>query len=232
MESFMTVILKCSDCGGDRKLTKGSAYETTRLGKTLCRRCARKVGKPKISKYASLIKRGDVFKSWTVIGDFSGNGSYIECKCSCGRVQMLRACNLLNGTNRQCKKCSVRERSSNWKGVGKIPRTAFTVIKLRAGARNKKFDITIEYMSELFEAQGGRCAMSGLPISFGTEGKNLSTALGTASLDRINSSLGYIEGNVQWVHKHINSMKNAHTTDEFIQLCREVVNYNDKNRIT
>lgn len=230
MEIFMTTILKCTNCNADRVLTDESAYEATRLGKTLCRRCANKLGKPKISKYAQLVKIGDVFGQWTVIGNFLGNGSFIECICSCGTIRKLRAYELLDGTKTQCRKCSVRDKSANWKGVGKIPHSTFTIIKLRAEARNKKFDVTIEYLSELFDIQNGKCALSGLPISFGVEGKNLSNAIGTASLDRIDSSLGYIKGNVQWVHKHINSMKNAYTTEYFIQLCKEVVFYNDKNR--
>jgi len=41
----------------------------------------------------------------------------------------------------------------------------------------------------------------------------------TASLDRINNDLGYIEGNVQWVHKDVNRMKWAFTQDRFLELC-------------
>ena len=227
----MTTILKCSNCNSDRVMTYESAYEATRLGKTLCRKCANKLGKPKISKYASIIKRGDVFGNWTVVGDFLGNGSWVACECVCGTVKKARAYKLLDGTHhRQCRKCSVGDKSSNWKGVDKLPMSVFTKIKLRAGARNKTFELTAKYLSDLYETQDGKCALSGLPIYFGEEGKNLSNTLGTASLDRIDSSIGYVEGNVQWVHKHINSMKNAHRTDYFIQLCKEVVTYNDTNR--
>lgn len=230
MEIFMTTILKCSNCNADRVLTTAGAYEAARLGRTMCQPCARKLGKRRISKYAALIKPGDMFGQWTVTGEFLGNGSYIECTCSCGNIKKLRASELLDGTTTQCKKCSVREKSSNWRGVGKVPRTVFTTIKLRANARNKKFDITLEYISNLYDQQGGKCALSGLPISFGEDGKNLSYAIGSASLDRIDSSIGYVEGNVQWVHKHVNSMKNAYDMEYFIQLCREVITHYDKNR--
>ena len=228
----MKVTIKCSSCGGDRIMTKESAYETARLGKTLCRKCSRVTAKPKISKYAAMVSRGDIFGSWEVVGDFLGNGTYIDCRCSCGSIKKIRANHLLDGTKTQCKKCSVREKSPNWRGVGSIPATAFTNIKLRAKARNKNFTVTIEYLSKMFDSQNGKCAISGLPISFGEVGKNLSNAIGTASLDRIDSSIGYVEGNVQWVHKYINSMKNSHSMEYFIQLCREVVSYNDSNRTT
>lgn len=229
----MSVILKCSNCGCDRILTKESAYESTRLGKTLCVGCARKIRKPKISKYATLVKKGDVFGNWTVIGDFLGNGTWIECKCTCGNSKMIRAYKLLDGTHStQCRLCSVRHKSSNWKGVGKLPRSAYTTVRLRAKNRNKKFKVSLGYLATLFDNQNGKCALTGIPIQFGEDGKNLSNALGTASLDRIDSAQGYVTGNVQWVHKHINSMKNEHSTEYFIQLCKEVVSYNDSNRVT
>ena len=48
----------------------------------------------------------------------------------------------------------------------------------------------------------------------------------TASLDRIDSNLGYVKGNVQWVHKHINVMKNIFNQDMFIFLCNQVTKTN------
>ena len=47
----------------------------------------------------------------------------------------------------------------------------------------------------------------------------------TASLDRIDSNKGYIKGNVQWVHKDVNTMKMDHTQEEFIKICTMVANH-------
>ena len=46
----------------------------------------------------------------------------------------------------------------------------------------------------------------------------------TASLDRIDSSKGYIEGNVQWVHKSVNIMKCDFSSDIFIGICNQISN--------
>jgi hypothetical protein len=54
------------------------------------------------------------------------------------------------------------------------------------------------------------------------EHKYSATSKVTASLDRIDSSKGYVEGNVQWVHKRINIMKNDLSDSEFIEWCRVV----------
>ncbi len=45
----------------------------------------------------------------------------------------------------------------------------------------------------------------------------------TASLDRIDSRLGYEPGNIQWVHKDVNQMKWHLSNDRFIEVCRAVV---------
>jgi hypothetical protein len=47
----------------------------------------------------------------------------------------------------------------------------------------------------------------------------------TASLDRIDSSKGYIEGNLQWVHKDVNIMKMDLSQVEFIDYCVKVALY-------
>jgi hypothetical protein len=78
--------------------------------------------------------------------------------------------------------------------------------------------LTIEQAWELYQKQEGKCALSGLPIFFPATNKGEFTA----SLDRIDSSKGYIEGNVQWVHKDINIMKNKFPQDYFIKICKLV----------
>lgn len=48
----------------------------------------------------------------------------------------------------------------------------------------------------------------------------------TISLDRIDSTKGYIEGNVQWVHKSVNIMKSTLTQEQFINFCKLVAENN------
>ena len=78
--------------------------------------------------------------------------------------------------------------------------------------------ITIQQAWELFLAQGRKCALSGEPIAF----PRINAEKGTASLDRIDSNLGYVLGNVQWVHKDVNIMKNKFDQDYFIGLCVKI----------
>ena len=46
-----------------------------------------------------------------------------------------------------------------------------------------------------------------------------------ASLDRIDSNLGYIEGNVQWVTYRANVSKHTMTMTELYEFCKKVLNH-------
>ena len=93
--------------------------------------------------------------------------------------------------------------------------------KILEGAKRRRLEFTItpDYIQSLFDKQQGRCALSGLPLKLKTRYKDSEY---TASLDRIDSSIGYIPGNVQWVHKHINKMKMEFDNDYFIECCRQI----------
>jgi hypothetical protein len=110
-----------------------------------------------------------------------------------------------------CQHKNRGHRSTRFTGYKEITGKYWASIKNNAGARDHLFDIKIEYVYGLFIEQNKRCAMSGVLLGFGEHR--------TASLDRINSDLGYVKNNVQWVHKTVNKMKNTLSSKEFISWC-------------
>lgn len=153
-----------------------------------------------------------------------------KTRCDCGNEGRAGGQNLRTGKIRSCG-CSRWRKGSDhhqWGGYGKISGAKWRLIQNRSRYRKSRqtqsFDITIEYAWELYERQRGRCALTGLPIGFGEKQSDPETA----SLDRIDSKLGYVVGNVQWVHKDINRMKNAFDQDYFIAMCRAVSAHADK----
>lgn len=46
-----------------------------------------------------------------------------------------------------------------------------------------------------------------------------------ASLDRIDSTKGYIEGNVRWVNKDYNMLKCDLTDDQLLEMCTTIVKH-------
>jgi hypothetical protein len=116
----------------------------------------------------------------------------------------------------------IKSKSINWSGYKDITGTYWGSVKKSAKERNLEFNISIYYIWNLFLSQNEKCSLSGIPIYFNQNSQEFKTSQ-TASLDRIDSSKGYIEGNVQWVHKEINFMKRNLHDNEFIELCRKVV---------
>jgi hypothetical protein len=88
-------------------------------------------------------------------------------------------------------------------------------IKTRIKRSNMDCDITKEYINQLFENQKGRCALSGLEI---TLPKTWRDRKYTASLDRINSDIGYLKDNLVTCCWDCNRLKSdKYTYEEFIQ---------------
>lgn len=104
--------------------------------------------------------------------------------------------------------------------------TLFKKIKSNALKRKLSFELTVEDMWDLFLQQDEKCAITGVNINMLNANINNNYHLQTASLDRKDSSKGYIKGNVQWVHKVINSLKSDFNNDEFISLCHLVATTN------
>lgn len=163
--------------------------------------------------------RGKVFGDLSVLdfSEVSRNGHYrYFVRCSCGTEKTVFGTHLLKGTTTHCG-CKTDRSSANFKGHKKVGLTYFSsLIRGANGGKGRKpvdFSLTLEYIGDLLEEQGYKCKLSGLTIC----AKN-----NTASLDRIDSSLGYTEGNVQWLHKDINMMKRHYNQDYFIHLCKKV----------
>ena len=146
-----------------------------------------------------------------------------ECLCDCGNTHVTAGTHLRRGATTSCGcigKSGVH--NPNWSGYEGISGSVWVNIyngRRRKCRDNLEFTITKEYAWELFLKQEGKCALTGQLLSLDTSSR-------TASLDRIDSAKGYIEGNVQWVHSDINFMKRNFSQDYFIDLCRKVNDYN------
>lgn len=110
------------------------------------------------------------------------------------------------------------------KKFGDIHKSYIYLLKNRAKIKNLEFDLDGEYLWSLFIKQNRKCALSGITLVFPKAWGAKSKTKITASLDRIDSKLGYVKGNVQWVHKTINMMKMDMTDQDFIYLCKQVAN--------
>lgn len=162
---------------------------------------------------------GMIFGDLYVVGvsEISRNGHYrYHVKCSCGAEKTVFGTHLIQKHTKHCG-CKTPRNSSNWQGCKGVGKTYWSQVKTGAnGGRGRKtisFEVSLEFIADLLEAQNYKCALSGLPIS---------AVEGTASLDRVDSSKGYTQDNVQWLHKDINMMKRHYNQDYFIHMCKLV----------
>lgn len=193
--------------------------------------------KKKLCLYKGKSYLGQVINYWKVLSYHStkikpsGSAVLWLCECTkCGKQKEQFPYNIFSGKSKSCYECSMKdnrgEQNHNWKGVGKIPQTLLTGVRIQAKARNISVKIDGEYLNDLWLLQKEKCALTGLPLIMDARTRNRTPWSNTASLDRIDSSIGYVPGNVQWVHPIINMMKNQFSQEQFIHFCRCVAEHN------
>lgn len=86
--------------------------------------------------------------------------------------------------------------------------------------KNKKFkyfNITLEYLLELWENQKGICPYTKVKMNLPESVDATRNSPKCASLDRIDPSKGYIKGNVQFITQFVNLGKNKYPSEEIYQ---------------
>lgn len=117
-----------------------------------------------------------------------------------------------------CKKCANAKLENN-SHIGfykDVLRKSFAhKYKTNAELRGILWNVSFEYLADLLIEQDFKCALTGWDI-------HAMDVNSPASLDRIDSSVGYVEGNLQWVYSKVNMMKQHYSQDDFISVCKAV----------
>jgi hypothetical protein len=200
------VLVKC-DCGEEFKIQT-----------LILKRKGQKCFKCKFNTDSAVVI-GQTYTKLEVVGfTIQKKKKMALCKCICNAIICARPDQLVNGITKHCG-C---QHKANWRGIELLSQSFIGRIIRNAQKRKILFNVTNEYLWQLYQKQNGKCALSGLNIPFGKSTKDSNDA----SLDRIDSSVGYIEGNIQWVHKDINKMKMELKQNRFIELCKLISNKN------
>ena len=162
--------------------------------------------------------------------DRFGDGLWVwECSL-CGtrgnipaKVSVIR-----QGTLAKC--CWQRQTgtsSPNWTGYKDISGSALRVYRENALSRGLEWSVDGRILWDIWLRQEGKCALTGIPLIMPPGGSRAKRreGVGTASLDRIDSTQGYSESNLQWVHKMVNRMKSDFSEQEFVAMCKSVAAY-------
>lgn len=111
-------------------------------------------------------------------------------------------------------KISIRNKGNSYAKKGN-----FTYYLNKARNRKHDSDLTEEYLQKLWKEQEGKCVYSNIKMNLYNKESKLPI---TASLDRIDSSLGYIKGNVQFICLSLNLAKNNFDNDIFIKFLSQL----------
>jgi len=152
-----------------------------------------------------------------------------SCQCECGNTTNVLLTHLRQGNTMSCG-CDIPigKAHKQWNGIGEMSGAFWYDHIIKSSNGNKKrrkieLNITKEYVWELFLKQNKKCALSGIILKFPERAKDKSW---TASLDRIDNCKGYIEGNVQWLHKDVNMLKRTYSQKYLIELCKLITKNN------
>lgn len=217
---MIEVDLICCVCG------QGYRLKTKRCTRLTCsKKCAYELKSINLNKKRKDVT-GFVFGKLTIIcedGRLHGKVAY-KCQCECGIIKRIANYDLFGknkkyptvscGCNNPSKKTGPK--SIQWRGTENISGSYYDGIKRGAENRKISFDIDINIMDDLLVSQNFKCALTG---------KQISVVEKTASLDRINSKIGYTVDNIQWVEKRINRLKNNFTENELFEMCYNLLNH-------
>lgn len=112
-----------------------------------------------------------------------------------------------------------------WAGVSGRSKDCYSIFRptlnsIRGRRDKKEVDLSLIYLKEVWESQKGICPYSGIKLKLSSWNKKKTPT--TASLDRIDSSKGYVEGNVQFVSVMANFAKSDFTHEQMMMFCESI----------
>lgn len=157
-------------------------------------------------------------------------------KCKCGEDN---PCNFSGRHKSTCKKCMAIKSRDRYRNLSKEDKVKYidnaknnfsewvadnplqyrlNLAKSRAKNKGLKFDLTLDYLNELLFNQKGRCPYTNVILSHTENKLSNSGGIETISIDRIDSKLGYVRGNVELVSSLVNIMKNDMNKEDFLNV--------------
>lgn len=129
--------------------------------------------------------------------------------------------------DRRCKECKSLQRkkrlfmNNTIKSPYELLDHRYLSLCDRAKRNGLVVDITKQDLYDLWDNQQGKCALSGIEMTYISNCGRIPT---NVSVDRIDSSKGYIKGNVQLVCMAVNQMKNDLDTQTLLMFCNAIIN--------
>lgn len=153
-----------------------------------------------------------------------GKGYYCKFECICGKIFDSRLSKVLCRVDKSCgcmcnshKIQSLKDDRGQFYGLEVLLKKT----KERCIRKSIYIDINFSDLLKQWKKQKGKCFYTGEELFLP------STDIGRydekiASIDRIDSNIGYIPGNIQFVLKDVNFLKWTLSHERFIEMCHLV----------
>ena len=105
-------------------------------------------------------------------------------------------------------------------------RPILKMLRDRVKRKPRDFNLTLEYLKEIWDKQNGKCPFTNFDLELRTYKNDSRLNIKSASLDRIDNSKGYVQGNVRFVSVMFNFARNKFSDEEVIEFAQAVI----KNR--
>ena len=150
-------------------------------------------------------------------------------KCASWKVVNLfnKSKHVFGGYSKSCKACwsgymKTAEEKRHKKVLSEVmsrrsASAAVAAAKSRAKRKGLPFNITPEYMVELFSKQSGLCYFSNIPMK-----REEGLQIYSPSIDKLDPDRGYVKDNVAWVIYGVNSFKQNLKESEFMALAKSI----------
>lgn len=174
----------------------------------ICKSCGISFEKPK-NEYNRKIKLGTPF--------------FCSLKCSKNNFDTSH---LDSWRKSEKNKNLIRQFSGSEKDEYSPFRETLKKVRSRSKSKKRECDIDLQYLKEVWKQQNGECPYLKtklvLPLTDQSHDKSNPNLI--ASLDRIDSSKGYIKGNIQFISTTLNFAKNKYDESVLINLMEIISN--------
>ncbi len=183
------------------------------------------------------------FGKLLVIGRVEGENYHTQsvwhCECECGNTIDVCRGSLVRNKTKSCgcyNKEQIKKRGhEKYSGSKYVPGKKITNI-IKNAKHRKIYCIEKEELQKeidrVFEEQNFKCIYSGEDLRFYDRDNNgnIIPKSGNASVDRIDSSKGYIQGNLQICTKRINVSKMEVSHKDFLLMIEKIYNHSIKGK--
>lgn len=149
-----------------------------------------------------------------------GRHNFCSRSCAAKYNSSHRSQKMIEHSNSEENKQHLLKVNQSYNLHEKFPEKRFSYFLRNCRRRFKECTITLNDLQEQWDRQNGICPYSGISLVIPTYKKYHNNPIYSASVDRIDSSKGYIPGNIQFVSACINYMKNTMSDKDTKYICK------------